>query len=155
MNPRNLFAELKRRNVYKVRSLSGCGWLLVQVALRFFVLEIQLGRKARHRLVVIGFPIALVIAGLLKSTQKELNEPKLPMRCRRQRDRKSMPGFLSLLSPRRSRSRCSFSAATRLETNSAALPNESLTKSIAVLPFVNMSSDKEQDYFSDGLSEDC
>jgi len=27
-------------------------------------------------------------------------------------------------------------------------------KSIAVLPFLNMSSDKEQDYFSDGLSEE-
>src|SRR5207237_10127633 len=32
--------------------------------------------------------------------------------------------------------------------------SEAATKSIAVLPFVNMSSDKEQDYFSDGVSEE-
>jgi len=35
-----------------------------------------------------------------------------------------------------------------------AKPSTDIEKTVAVLPFVNMSSDKEQEYFSDGLTED-
>jgi len=37
MNPRNFFAELKRRNVYKVAiAYAGIAWLLIQIATQTF-----------------------------------------------------------------------------------------------------------------------
>src|SRR5213595_3355267 len=66
MNQRNFFAELKRRNVYKVAvAYAIVGWLLVQIATQVFpFLEIP---NWVVRL-VIGFPIALVIAWAFEAT---------------------------------------------------------------------------------------
>jgi adenylate cyclase len=43
---------------------------------------------------------------------------------------------------------------TTTKSNQRVNTNEEIEKSIAVLPFVNMSDDKDQEYFSDGLSEE-
>src|SRR6266478_10157364 len=67
----NFFAELKRRNVYKVAvAYAIVGWLLVQVATQVFpFLEIpNWVVRLVIALVVIGFPIALVIAWAFEAT---------------------------------------------------------------------------------------
>src|SRR5437762_13273105 len=71
MNQRNFFAELKRRNVYKVAvAYAIIGWLLVQVATQVFpFLEIpNWVVRLVIALVMIGFPIALVIAWAFEAT---------------------------------------------------------------------------------------
>src|SRR6266566_1976222 len=71
MNLLNLFAELKRRNVYKVAvAYAIVGWLLVQVATQVFpFLEIpNWAIRLVIALVAIGFPIALVIAWAFEAT---------------------------------------------------------------------------------------
>ena len=67
----NFFAELKRRNVYKVAvAYAIVGWLLVQVATQVFpFLEIpNWVVRLVIVLVAIGFPIALVIAWAFELT---------------------------------------------------------------------------------------
>ena len=65
MNPGNFFAELKRRNVYKIAvAYAVVAWLLVQVATQVFpFFEIP---NAAVQLVILllifGFPIVMVLA---------------------------------------------------------------------------------------------
>src|SRR6476620_2391100 len=71
MNPHNFFAELKRRNVYKVAvAYAIVGWLLIQIATQVFpFLEIpNWVVRLVIALVAIGFPIALIIAWAFELT---------------------------------------------------------------------------------------
>ena len=65
MNPRNFFAELKRRSVYKVAIAYGVvAWLLMQVASQIFpFFEIpNWAVRLVVLLLVIGFPVAVILA---------------------------------------------------------------------------------------------
>src|SRR5256884_4413240 len=76
MNSRNFFAELKRRNVYKVAvAYAIVGWLIVQVATQVFpFFEIpNWAIRLVVLLIVIGFPVALVIAWAFESSPKGID----------------------------------------------------------------------------------
>src|SRR5213080_831824 len=80
MNFANFFAELKRRNVYKVAvAYTIVGWLLVQVATQVFpFLEIpNWVVRLVIALVVIGFPVALIIAWAFEATPEGIKRTEV------------------------------------------------------------------------------
>jgi len=71
VNPKNFFAELKRRNVYKVGiAYAVIAWLLMQVATQVFpFLEIpNWAIRLVIMLLIIGFPVALILAWAFELT---------------------------------------------------------------------------------------
>src|SRR5204863_8664814 len=89
----NFFAELKRRNVYKVAvAYAVIGWLVIQIATSTFpVLETpNWAAKLVIAVVLLGFPIALVIAWAfemtpegIKRTEDVRPDEKIPRWSRR------------------------------------------------------------------------
>src|SRR3954447_707604 len=71
MSERNFFAELKRRNVYKVAvAYAVAAWLLIQVATQVFPF-FEIPNWAVRLVVVLlalGFPVALILAWAFEIT---------------------------------------------------------------------------------------
>src|SRR5436189_6012273 len=79
MNLRNFCAELKRRNVYKVAvACAVVAWLLMQIASQIFpFFEIpNWAVRLVVLLLVIGFPIALIIAWAFEATPEGIKRTK-------------------------------------------------------------------------------
>ena len=98
MNLGNFFAELKRRNVYKVAvAYAVVGWLLVQVATQVFPF-FEIPNWAVRLVVlaiVIGFPIALVIAWAFELTPQGLKRTEDVDLAAQATQRNLTPGFIS------------------------------------------------------------
>src|SRR6202790_145813 len=80
MSSPNFFAELKRRNVYKVAvAYAVVGWLLAQIATQIFpFLEIpNWVVRLVIVLIAIGFPIALVIAWAFEATPEGIKRTEV------------------------------------------------------------------------------
>jgi len=159
VNPRNFFAELKRRNVYKVAvAYLVISWLLIQAAsillptfeapswvMKVFVL-----------VVLLGFPPALIFSWAFEITPEGIKlesevAPNESITRKTGRKLVAITAILAVIAAGlfvfqnvRSRSTTSASAAAPAMTN----------KSIAVLPFDNLSRDPDNAYFAEGVQDE-
>src|SRR5438132_713345 len=148
----NFFAELKRRNVYKVAvAYAVAGWALAQgIAQVFPVFGVPNWIIQMIVLViVIGFPIALVLAwafeltpeGLKRTEDADLSRPRL----------KSQAWiYVAVIGAVLSIGLFFVGRYTAVKANAS---ENSFAKSIAVLPFENISDDKQNSYFADGVQD--
>ncbi|HEV2606914.1 MAG TPA: hypothetical protein VGT79_02920, partial [Xanthomonadaceae bacterium] len=151
----SLFAELKRRNVLRAATLYAAGaWLLVQVATQVFPFFDIPSWIVRWIVIaaVIGFPFAMVLSWFYELTPegfKRESEVEENDSIRLSTGRKLDFAIIAVLSV----------VVVLLLTDRFVVRHDTamssvIDKSIAVLPLVNESGDPQQDYFSDGLSEE-
>jgi len=151
----SFFAELKRRNVYKVAvAYAVVGWLLVQVATQVFPF-FEIPNWAVRLIVlaiVIGFPIALVIAWAFELTPEGLKRTEDVDLATQTRTRTHAWIYIVIVGALLSISLFFFGRFTASTKQSGT--TEVPEKSIAVLPFENRSEDKANAYFADGIQDE-
>jgi TolB-like protein/Flp pilus assembly protein TadD len=151
----DFLAELKRRNVYKVAvAYAIVGWLLVQVATQVFpFLEIpNWAIRLVIALVAIGFPIALVIAWAFEATPEGIKRTEVADAAHEHSRGKT---WIYVVIIGAAISVGLFFVGRYTAGNSASAARTELpAKSIAVLPFENLSEEKGNAFFAEGIQDE-
>src|SRR5205807_3029526 len=156
MSPGSFFAELKRRNVYKVAvAYAVAGWALSQgIAQVFPVFDVpNWVIRSIVVLIIIGLPIALVLAWMFEITPQGIKSTEtadaMPGTARQKKHTwiyvVVIGGLVSI----------GLFFLGRYSAGSRAVSTSSISnKSIAVLPFDNLSRDPDNAYFAEGVQDE-
>jgi TolB-like protein/cytochrome c-type biogenesis protein CcmH/NrfG len=158
----NFFSELKRRNVYKVAvAYAVVGWLLVQITTQVFpIFEIpNWALRLIVLAIIIGFPIALVLAWAFELTPEGIKRTEEADVAGRKRPKSHAWIYVVVIGAAISITLFFLGRYTATNTASvartgAAAASSIPQKSIAVLPFENLSDDKNAAYFADGIQDE-
>ena len=154
MNLSNFLAELKRRNVYKVAIAYGVvAWLLIQIATQVFpFFEIPNWTvRLVVLLVVIGFPVAVIIAWAFELTPEGLKRTEVADAAPTRGSRRRAWIYVVIVAAAISVSLFFLGRYTSSKQSEGPASPE---KSIAVLPFDNLSRDQENAYFAEGIQDE-
>jgi adenylate cyclase len=169
----SFFDELKRRNVFRVAVAYGvAAWVLLQVAdlvldnveAPGWVMDVFM------LVVVLGFVVAVVVAWAYELTPEGIKKESEVDRSQsitnitgKKLDRVIIL-FLVLavsvllversMKPTQTMTTDAAATGQPAAAGTETSPSAAAEPSIAVLPFVNMSADEEQEYFSDGIAEE-
>jgi TolB-like protein/Tfp pilus assembly protein PilF len=163
----SFFAELKRRNVYRVAvAYAVAAWLLIQLSSILLITTFQAPPWVMRVVVaaiVLGFPVALVLAWAFEITPEGIKWEKdvKPGKSIGRRTGRKLVGVTVMLGAiaaglfvfRLLRPQPEADVANELEHTIDSHPLIA-EKSIAVLPFENLSDDKANAYFADGIQDE-
>ena len=162
MNPGSFFAELKRRNVYKVAvAYAVVAWLLIQIATQVFPFfgipnwAVQLVVL----LLILGFPVAMILAWAFELTPEGIKraEDVAPNESITRRTGRKLTALLVVLAAVAAGLmvfRFVHSHQGDEAGKQSALPAKIESKSIAVLPFENLSDEKQNSFLAVGLVDE-
>src|SRR6266566_3798867 len=163
MEPAAFLTELKRRKVYRVAvAYAIVAWLLIQAAsILFPTFEAPPWvMKVFVTAVILGFPVALILAWAFELTPEGLrrSEEVAPQESKTRKPGSKWTAVIvtaavlaaALLAFQFVRTRRS----PAIESPKQTAPTAALDKSVAVLPFENLSSDKENAFFAQGIQDE-
>ena len=150
----NFFTELKRRNVYKVAvAYAVVAWLLMQIASQIFPFFEIPNWAVRFVVlaIIIGFPIALILAWAFELTPEGVKRTEVADAAH-ERSRGAVWIYVVAIGAALSVGLFVLGhyMAPNKQSGLAELPG----KSLAVLPFANLSGNPENAYFAAGIQDE-